>query len=99
MRRLLIIAFLLLISVNVDAQPQQDPLTAEELLSAADDWAAENLDDEVLGLLADVDRDRVRTFFIDLESRFQTNSVYELAPLRQSAKDFVPFFEQWEETL
>ena len=99
MRRFLIIAFLLLVSVNVDAQPQQDPPTVGELLSAADDWAEENLDDEVLELLADVDRDRVRAFLIDLESRFQTNSVYELAPLRKSAKDFVPFFEQWEETL
>ena len=40
-------------------------------------------------------------FSCDLESRIlQTNSVYELAGrLRKSAKDFVPFFEQWEETL
>jgi len=98
MRRLLIIAILFLICVNLNAQ-QQKPVTVDDLLSAADNWAQENLDDEVLELLADVDRDRVRAFLVNLESRLQTNSVYELAPLRQTAKDFVPFLEQWEETL
>ena len=99
MRRLLFIAILWLVPLSANAQPQQKPITVDDLLSAADDWAQENLDDEVLDLLEDVDRDRVRAFLIDLEARLQTNSVYELAPLRESAKEFVPFLEQWEETL
>jgi membrane-bound lytic murein transglycosylase D len=98
MRRLLIIAILFLICANLNAQ-QQKPITVDDLLSAASDWAKENLDDEVLELLAEVDRDRVRAFLVNLESSLQTNSVYELAPLRQTAKDFVPFLDQWQETL
>lgn len=50
-------------------------------------------------MLEDVDRDRLRAFLMDLEARLQTNNVYELAPLREQAKDFVQFLEQWEETL
>ena len=96
---LLAIPFLICANLNAQQQPKEKPVTVDDLLAVADKWAQENLDDEVLELLEDVDRDRVRAFLIDFENRLQTNSVYELAPLRQSAKEFVPFLEQWEETL
>jgi membrane-bound lytic murein transglycosylase D len=99
MKRALAIAVLLFFSLNLRAQALDQPITIDDLLAGAEDWAKENLDDEVLELLEDVDRDRVRGFLVDLESRLQTNSVYELAPLRKQAKDLVPFLEQWEETL
>lgn len=99
MKRAFVIAVLLFFSLNLRAQAQDQPVTIDDLLAGAEDWARENLDDEVLELLEDVDRDRVRGFLIDLESRLQTNSVYELAPLRQQAREIVPFLEQWEETL
>jgi membrane-bound lytic murein transglycosylase D len=99
MKWLLIIAILLSLLSNARAQQQDQPLTVDDLLAAAEDWAKDNLDDEVLALLNDVDRDRLRTFLVDLENRFQTNSVYDLAPLRAPAKDFVQFLDQWEETL
>ena len=98
MKRALAIAVLLFFSLNLRVQAQQE-VTLDDLLTGAEDWARENLDDEVLELLEEVDRDRVRAFLVDLESRLQTNSVYELAPLRKQAKDLVPFLEQWEETL
>src|SRR3954462_4046692 len=101
MRWLYLITTLLLFSSQVHAQrkPQKQPVTIDDLLSAAEDWAKENLDDEVLELHEDVDRDRVRAFLVDFENRLQTNNVYELAPLRKEAKELVPFLEQWEETL
>jgi membrane-bound lytic murein transglycosylase D len=99
MRWLWIIAILLCLLINTRAQQTEKPVTIDDLLAAAQDWANENLDDEALALLNDVDRDRLRAFLIDLENRFQTNSVYDLAPLRAPAKDFVEFLEQWEETL
>jgi membrane-bound lytic murein transglycosylase D len=98
MKRAIAIAVLLFFSFNLHAQAQQE-ITIDDLLSGAEEWAKENLDDEVLELLEDVDRDRIRGFLVDLEARLQTNSVYELAPLRQQAKEVVPFLEQWEETL
>jgi membrane-bound lytic murein transglycosylase D len=98
MKRVFAIAVLLFFSLSLHAQAQEQ-VTLDDLLAGAEDWAKENLDDEVLELLEDVDRDRVRAFLVDLESRLQTNSVYELAPLRKQAKELVPFLEQWEETL
>jgi membrane-bound lytic murein transglycosylase D len=101
MRWLCFIALVLLFGAELKAQQkaQKQPVTIDDLLTAAEDWAKENLDDEVLELLDDVDRDRVRAFLVDFENKLQTNSVYELAPLRQQAKELVPFLEQWEETL
>src|SRR4051812_15792293 len=99
MRWLWTVAILLCLLINTRAQQSEKPVTIDDLLAAAQDWANENLDDEALALLNDVDRDRLRAFLIDLENRFQTNSVYDLAPLRAPAKDFVEFLEQWEETL
>jgi membrane-bound lytic murein transglycosylase D len=102
MRRLWIIVLLSLMSVVVPAQQKQTPqqgVTIEDLFAAAEDWANENLDDEVLEIFNEIDRDRLRGFLVDLENRLQTNNVYELAPLRQQARELVPFLEQWEETL
>src|SRR5687768_1853874 len=99
MNRSLIIALFLLAAPVVHAQNAAQPVTIDDLLTGAEEWAKENLDVEVLELLEDIDRDRVRGFLVDLEARLQTNSVYELAPLRRQAKEIVPFLEQWEETL
>lgn len=96
MRRFVFVVLLLL---SFPARAQDLEIDVDELVSAAEDWAKDNLDDKVLELLEDVDRDRVRAFLIDLEGRLQTNSVYELAPLKESAKEIAPFLEQWEETL
>lgn len=96
MRRFIFVVLLLL---SLPAQAQELEIDVDELVSAAEDWAKDNLDDKVLELLEDVDRDRVRAFLIDLEGRLQTNSVYELAPLRESAREIAPFLEEWEETL
>lgn len=102
MRRLWIILLLLLTPLGVPAQPKQAPqqsVTIDDLLSAAEEWANDNLDDEVLEIFNEIDRDRVRGFLVDMENRLQTNNVYELAPLRQQARELIPFLEQWEETL
>jgi membrane-bound lytic murein transglycosylase D len=100
MKRAFTLAILLFFFTQLSPRAQEfPPINIDELLAGAEDWAKENLDDEVFELLEDVDRDRVRGFLIEFEARLQTNSVYELAPLREQAKELVPFLEQWEETL
>lgn len=99
LRIILIAAICFLIPIRVfGQQPEAVPFDLNDLVSAAQDWAQENLDDEVLAALNEVDQDRVRAFLIDLENRFQTNSVYELGPLREQAKSYIDFLQQWEET-
>ena len=99
MKRAIFLVILLCFSLCPRAKAQDQSITIDDLLAGAEEWAKENLDDEVLELLEDVDRDRVRAFLKDLDARLQTNSVYELGPLREQAKELVPFLEQWEETL
>jgi membrane-bound lytic murein transglycosylase D len=99
MRRVWILTVLLFWNATTFAQETAEPVTLDNLLSAAQEWAKENLDEEVFEALEEVDQDRVRAFLIDLENRFGTNSVYELGPLRKQAKEYVDFLQQWEETL
>lgn len=75
-----------------------DGMDVDQALKAAEQWAHENLDDDILKLLDDVDRDRLRAFLTEFQARLQTNSVYELGPLRAPAKDMVEFLDQWQET-
>jgi len=100
-KRIFLIALFLWMAIGARAQQQTpaQPASVEDLLGMAEQWAKDNLDDEALAFLSDVDRDQVRGFLVDLENRFQTNSVYDLGALNQRAKDLVPFLEQWEETL
>jgi membrane-bound lytic murein transglycosylase D len=100
MKRILILAFILVTSSSALAQtPKRDnEVTVDDLISGAEEWAKENLDDDILELLNDIDRDQVRNFLKELEARFQTNSVYELAPLRKQARHLVPLLEEYEET-
>jgi membrane-bound lytic murein transglycosylase D len=96
--RVLLVATVIWVAASLAAQTAQKAVTLDHLFSAAQDWAKENLDEEVLEALNDVDQERVGAFLVDLEKRFQTNSVYELAPLRERAREYVDFLEQWEET-
>jgi membrane-bound lytic murein transglycosylase D len=99
-RTFLVGVILIFLSANIFAQ-QQDALgiDLDDLLSVAHDWAKDNLDESVFDALGEVDQERVRAFLTELENRFQTNSVYELGPLRERAKGYVDFLEQWEETM
>lgn len=100
MRPVAFIIMLLVCAVPAFAQTRaaEKQVTIDDLISGAEDWAKEYLDDDVLELLDEIDRDRVKAFLTDLEARMQTNSVYELAPLRKQARELVPLLEEYEET-
>src|SRR6476646_254979 len=100
MRRLIFVVILLSFAMGAFAQAptREKEVTIDDLISGAEEWAKENLDDDILELLDEIDRDQVRNFLKELETRFQTNSVYELAPLRKQARELVPLLEEYEET-
>lgn len=77
-------------------QPAVDPL--ESLLQSAQDWARENLDDSVLQALGEIDQDRVREFFANLQQRLEAGSVYDLGALKDTARGVLPLLSQYEET-
>jgi membrane-bound lytic murein transglycosylase D len=81
------------------AQPKDDTITLDDLVSSADKWAQENLDQDVLRSLRQTDRDQVKQFLADLQKRFQGEYVIDLAALKDAANTVIPLLERDEETL
>jgi membrane-bound lytic murein transglycosylase D len=77
---------------------QQDTMTLDEMVQSADEWANENLDEDVLRALQDVDRDKVKQFFRDIQKQMQGEYVLDLAQLKDTAKTVLPLLESYEET-
>jgi membrane-bound lytic murein transglycosylase D len=91
-----VVAFLLLWAVVSSAQ--DDTMTLDELVQSADQWAKENLDDETWRALREVDRDKVKQFFRDIQKQFYGEYVIDLAPLKDTARAVLPLLEGCEET-
>lgn len=87
---------MLLLASIARGQQLSGPL--EDLLQSAQEWARENLDESVLQALEQVDQDRVREFFADLQRRLESGSVYELGALKDTARGLLPLLLQFEET-
>jgi membrane-bound lytic murein transglycosylase D len=77
---------------------QDDSMTLDDLARSADQWAKENLDEETLRALQEVDRDKVKQFFKDLQKQFHGEYVVDVASLKVTAKAVLPLLEGYEET-
>jgi membrane-bound lytic murein transglycosylase D len=89
---------LLLLFLACTAPAQEQLPTAEDLFQSVEQWARENLDESVLQMLDQVDQDRVRDFFSELQRRFEGTSVYELSSLKDTASRLLPVLQKFEET-
>ena len=89
---------------EVIGQPKSQPVppdatvTVDDLAQAADEWAKENLDEDALRLLQEVDREKVKRFFADLQKQLRGQYVVDLAALKDTAKALLPLLESYEET-
>ena len=92
-------AFLVAALLAVHASAQT-PATAEfdALARELEVWARDNLDESVLHILSQIDRDRVRELFTELNKSLGNDNVYDLAPLKEAASYLQPLLEQFEET-
>lgn len=81
------------------AQTQQDTLTFDDLVSSANQWAQENLDEDVLRALQQSDREKARKLLAELQKQFQGDYVIDLGALRDAVRAIIPLLEQYEETL
>ena len=73
-------------------------MTLDDLVQSADQWAKENLDEDALRALQEVDRDKVKQFFNDIQKQFHGEYVVDLASLKDTAKAVLPLLEGYEET-
>jgi membrane-bound lytic murein transglycosylase D len=96
MRKLWLTALLLVSSFRVLGQ--DDTITIEDVMESADQWAKENLDEDVLRALKDVDREKVKQVLKDIQKQLHGEYVVDLAALRDSAKAVLPLLEGYEET-
>ena len=96
MKRSCIVGALLLCACL--ASGQDDVMTLDDVVQSADQWAKENLNEDTLRALQDVDRDKVKQFFNDIQKRFHGEYVIDLASLKDTAKAILPLLEGYEET-
>lgn len=75
----------------------QEEFTAADLLQQANDFVAENLDDDAFDALG-VDKQRVHEFLVAVQRQFQGTYVYDLATLRNTAVRLQPLLASFEET-
>ena len=96
MKRFILVAVL---ACNLPAaRAQEDTYTLDDLVQSAQEWANENLDDDVLNALRSVDQQKVRQLLADIQKRFQGEYVVDLAALRDTAQTVIPLLDGYEET-
>lgn len=92
-----LIAVLLLAALPTPAQ-DEDPFTLDDVVDSVNEWANENLDEDVLRALKSADQQPVRQFFHDLQKQLRGSYVLDLAALKDTAKTVLPILETYEET-
>jgi membrane-bound lytic murein transglycosylase D len=90
---------LIFILLSLPAFCQDDAIDFDDLMRSADKWARENLDDDALRVLQNVDQEKAKEFFKEIEKRFHGESVVDLAALKATARIVLPLLKGYEETL
>jgi membrane-bound lytic murein transglycosylase D len=80
------------------ARAEADTINLPDLLQGAQEWAAENLDTNLLNALPELDQAKADQFLRDLQKQFQGDYVINLAALREPANVALPLLESQEAT-
>jgi len=99
MKRLNAIVLLLMLWTFAACAQDNTITLDDEFLRSAEQWARENLDDDVLRVLQSGDREKIRKLLQDIQKEFQGEYVLDLASLKDAARAAVPLLESYEETL
>jgi len=69
-----------------------------KVVDAAQEWAKENLDEDVLRTLSEVDREQVERFLKQFQEQLKGQYVVDVAALKDAAKAVLPLLDAHEET-
>jgi membrane-bound lytic murein transglycosylase D len=89
---------LLLLASALSAFSQTNTVSIDDLMQTAQQWANDNLDDDVLAALQNTDQEKVRQFFDSIQKNFQGTYVIDMAQLRDTARGILPILENYDET-
>ena len=92
------LAICLVLSPACGLMAQEKSNRPDDLAQSVEQWMHENLDESVLEALNQIDQERVREFFAELERRFGGTSIYELGSLKETASRLLPVLQKFEET-
>ena len=94
------LALLILLLVSgLWARAADESVTLDDLMESAQDWARQNLDEDVLRALQNQDQQKVKQLLEVLQKKLEGEYVIDLAPLRSGAAAILPILERYEETL
>ena len=96
MRPAIIISLFLVCGTAAFAQ--QESLTADDLLSSAEQWARENLDENLVQAVQSGDPEKLKQALAELQKQMRSDYVVDLSGLRDTAKSIIPLLETHEET-
>lgn len=91
-------ALLVIVLIIWRASAQDNTISWDDLADSAQQWAKENLDDDVLKALEGPDQRRVKEFLQKLQKELQGQYVLDLAALKDAARTVLPLLEAYEET-
>jgi len=97
-RRLVLLTVVFTFFVSIFLVHSQETITLDDLANSAQQWAKENLDDDVLKALQGSDQQRVKAFLDQLQKEMQGEYVIDLAQLKSGAQSILPILQQYEET-
>ena len=80
------------------SQTNETTLDLGGMFDAAQQFAQENLDDDVLKALQNVDRDKVEDFLKNFQDYLQGDSVLDVAQLKEAAVTVLPLLDAHDET-
>jgi membrane-bound lytic murein transglycosylase D len=92
------ILLLLLVCRMVPAQTNEAVIDVNRLMDAAQQFAKDNLDDDVVQALQGVDRTQVQDFLKHYQDYLKGDYVLDLAQLQTAAETVLPLLEAHEET-
>src|SRR6266705_1913368 len=94
-----IFAILAILIASIRLAPAQtNEIDLGEVMDAAQQFAQENLDPDVLQALQSVDRSKVEDFLNHFEDYLQGDQVFDVAQLKDAANTILPLLDAHEET-
>lgn len=94
-----ICCFLLWFTLAISVHAQQEPALPDQItLGDIEEWAWENLDEDVLNVFQELDRERITSFLSSLKGSLEGSSIEDLRKMKEPASRMLPFLLQFEET-